>query len=77
LDLRERIIFLFAVLVGMRPGEIFALRWSRVAPDMVNIMERVYRGLPSDPKSERGKRWLGFPLIWQVILSNGVMLPST
>jgi|SRR5215469_7355471 len=61
LDLRERIIFLFAVLVGMRPGEIFALRWSRVAPDMVNIMERVYRGLPSDPKSERGKRLAAVP----------------
>jgi hypothetical protein len=26
LDLRERIVFLLAVLVGMRPGEIFALR---------------------------------------------------
>ena len=40
LDLRERIIFLLAVLVGMCPGEIFPLRWGRVGPDMVNIMER-------------------------------------
>jgi integrase len=61
LDLRERIVFLFAVLVGMRPGEIFALRWGRVGPDMVNIMERVYRRLPGDPKTERGKRVAAVP----------------
>ena len=30
LDLRERIIFRLALLVGMRPGEIVALRWGRV-----------------------------------------------
>jgi integrase len=61
LDLRERIVFLLAVLVGLRPGEIFALRWGRVGPDMVNVMERVYRRLPSDPKSERGKRLAAVP----------------
>jgi len=61
LDLRERVVFLFAVLVGMRPGEIFALRWGRVGPDMVNIMERVYRRLPSDPKTQRGKRVAAVP----------------
>ena len=61
LDLRERIVFLLAVLVGMRPGEIFALRWGRVGPDMVNILERVYRRLPSDPKTERGKRVAAVP----------------
>jgi integrase len=61
LDLRERVVFLFAVLVGMRPGEIFALRWGRVGPDVVNIMERVYRRLRSHPKSERGKRFAAVP----------------
>ena len=61
LDLRERMVFLFAVLVGMRPGEIFALRWGRVGPDVINIMERVYRRLPSHPKSERGKRLAAVP----------------
>lgn len=30
LDLRERVVFLLAGLVGMRPGEIFALRWGRL-----------------------------------------------
>jgi integrase len=61
LDLRERIVFLLAVLVGMRPGEIFALRWGRVGLDMVNILERVYRRLPSDPKTERGRRVAAVP----------------
>jgi integrase len=61
LDLRERIVFLLAVLVGMRPGEIFALRWGRIGSEMVEIMERVYRGLPDDPKTERGKREAALP----------------
>jgi integrase len=61
LDFRERIVFLFAALVGIRPGEIFALRWGRVGSDMVNIMEGVYRRLPSHPKSERGKRFAAVP----------------
>ena len=61
LDLRERVVFLLAGLVGMRPGEIFGLRWGRVGPDMVNIMERVYRRLPDDPKTHRGKREAAVP----------------
>ena len=61
LDLRERIVFLLAVLAGMRPGEIFALRWGRVDSKMVEVAERVYRGLPDDPKTERGKRRAAVP----------------
>lgn len=61
LDVRERIVFLLAVLVGLRPGEIFALRWSKVDEQMVEIAQRVYRGLPDDPKSERGKRQAALP----------------
>ena len=61
LDLRERIIFLLAVLVGMRPGEIFALRWEAVSSDRLLIFERVYRGQIDDPKSERGKREAALP----------------
>jgi integrase len=61
LDLRERIIFLLAVLVGMRPGEILALRWARVDSQMIEIAQRVSRGLPDDPKTERGKRQAALP----------------
>ena len=61
LDLRDRTVFLLAVLVGMRPGEIFALRWGRTNSEMVEVAERVYRGLPDDPKTERGKRQAALP----------------
>ena len=61
LDLRDRTVFLLAVLVGMRPGEIFALRWGRVDLQMIDIAERVYRGLPDDPKTERSKRRAALP----------------
>jgi len=61
LDLREKIIFLLAVLVGMRPGEILALRWGRIDSEMIDVAQRVYRGLPDDPKTERGKRQAALP----------------
>src|SRR5207302_10823579 len=61
LDLREKIIFLLAVLVGMRPGEILALRWGRIDSEMIEVAQRVYRGLPDDPKTERGKRQATLP----------------
>jgi len=61
LDLRERVIFLLAVLVGMRPGEILALRWGKVDPQMIEVAQRVYRGLPDDPKTDRGKRQAALP----------------
>ena len=61
LDLRDRTVFLLAVLVGMMPGEIFALRWGRVDLQMIDIAERVYRGLPDDPKTERSKRRAALP----------------
>ena len=61
LDLRDRIVFLLAVLVGMRPGEIFALRWGKVDSEMIDVAERVYRGLSDDPKTDRGKRLAALP----------------
>jgi len=61
LDLRERLIFLFAVLVGMRPGEILALRWGRIATQMVVVAERVYKGKCGDPKTKRSLREAAIP----------------
>lgn len=60
-DLRERVVFLLAVLVGMRPGEILALRWGRVSSEMIEVAERVYRGLLDDPKTDRGRREAALP----------------
>jgi hypothetical protein len=59
LALAEAASFLLAGLVGLRPGEICALRWGRVGPEMVNIMERVCRGLPGDPRNGVGQAGSG------------------
>ena len=44
LALRERLIVKFAVLGGMRPGEIFALRRGGVRATCAEVKERLYRG---------------------------------
>ncbi len=54
--LRERLIVKLAILGGMRPGEIFALRRGRVAENAVDVQERLYRGKLGTPKTRRSKR---------------------
>src|SRR5215813_7547629 len=44
LPLRERLIFKLATFGGMRPGEIFALKWKHFSGESANIQQRVYRG---------------------------------
>ncbi len=56
LDFRERLVAKLCVLGGMRPGEVFALRWSSVGAKFLEVRERVYEGVLDTPKSERGKR---------------------
>ena len=53
LNSREQLIVKFAVLAGMRPGEIFALRWGYVAETYVEVKQRVYEGVLDSPKSKR------------------------
>jgi hypothetical protein len=55
-DARERLIAKCCVLVGLRPGESFALRWGRVAERFLAVREGVYEGFLDTPKSECGKR---------------------
>ena len=50
LDVRERLIAALAVIAGMRPGEIFGLRWARLESEHADIRERVYRGDLDSPK---------------------------
>jgi integrase len=56
LDVRERLIAQLAVLAGMRPGEIFGLKWTRMEADYADIRQRVYRGDIDSPKSVRSVR---------------------
>jgi len=56
LAVRERLITSLAVLSGMRPGEIFGLKWRHLTPDGVVIEQRLYRGKLGTPKTERSVR---------------------
>ena len=56
LELRERVIGGFAILAGMRPGEIFALTRSRVEGEYADINQRIYRGEIDTPKTANSKR---------------------
>ena len=77
LDLRERIVFLFAALVGMRPvrsllsdggglGRTWSISWKGYTADCRVIL--------SQNEGSGSRRFL---LIWRMILRSGVMLPST
>jgi integrase len=56
LDLRERLVFKLAVLAGLRPGEIFALRRSRLTENSAHVQERIYRGRLDTPKTRKSVR---------------------
>ena len=56
LDMRERLIAKLAVLAGMRPGEIFALTWGRMATTHADIRQRVYRRKLDSPKTTNSTR---------------------
>ncbi len=56
LDVRERLIARLALIAGMRPGEIFGLKWARLEADYADIRQRVYRGDIDAPKSVRSVR---------------------
>ncbi len=56
LEIREQLIAKLALLAGMRPGEIFGLKWARLEADYADIRQRVYRGDIDSPKSVRSVR---------------------
>jgi integrase len=56
LELREQLIAKLAILGGLRPGEIFGLKWGHLAETHADIRQRVYRGVIDSPKSTRSIR---------------------
>jgi integrase len=56
LDQRERLIAKLAVLAGMRPGEIFGLRWPQLTATYADIRQRVYRNVVDTPKTDQSLR---------------------
>ncbi len=57
LERRERLIARLAIVGGMRPGEIFGLKWARLEAEYADIRQRVYRGDIDSPKSTHSVRW--------------------
>src|SRR5262249_24200861 len=64
LSLRDRLIVKLAVLGGMRPGEILALRWKSLTEDSADVRQRIYRGELDVPKTRKSSR--------KVALSDGL-----
>jgi len=56
LEQRERLIVKFAVLAGMRAGEIFGLTWGRLSETYAEVVQRVYRGIIDTPKTTQSVR---------------------
>jgi integrase len=56
LELRERLVVKLAILAGLRPGEIFGLKWGHLSGLHVDIRQRVYRGHIDTPKSSHSIR---------------------
>lgn len=65
LDTRERLIAKLALLAGMRPGEIFALKWNRLQSEHADMRQRIYQGDIDSPKLSYSVRWAA--------LSDGVL----
>lgn len=56
LPTRERLVVKFAVLAGLRPGEILALQWRHLLDTHADIRQRIYRGRIDTPKTRRSTR---------------------
>jgi len=60
LELRERLVSRLAIFAGMRPGEIFGLKWRHVSGQSAVIEQRLYRGKIDTPKTHRSVRTAAF-----------------
>lgn len=55
LDTREQLACMLATVAGMRPGEIFGLKWKHEKGDHIEIEQRIYRGKIDTPKNESAR----------------------
>lgn len=56
LEARGLAVCMLATIAGMRPGEIFALKWRHVETDHIEIEQRLYRGKIDSPKTYQSRR---------------------
>jgi integrase len=78
LEARERLIVRLAIFAGMRPGEIFGLKWRHIGEESVTIDQRLYRGKIGTPKTHRSVRTAAFTtMIISEIKEWRAVCPST
>jgi integrase len=70
LEPRELAICMLATVGGMRPGEIFGLKWRHVKPDHLEIEQRLYRGKIDSPKNARSERTVALSEGLQAAIAN-------
>lgn len=58
---RDRLIFLMAVVLGLRPGELFGLRWDDVAPGKLRVDETFGQSGLGTTKTKASKAWVALP----------------
>lgn len=75
---RERLILKFAILAGLRPGEIFGLKWGHIMATHVHIRQRIYRGEIDSPKTSNSirKAALAAGLLAEIEFWRGVSLDT-
>ena len=63
LESRERLLVELVAVVGLRPGEVAALKWQDIdfSAQSVTVRERVYRGKLNTPKTVNSSRAAGLP----------------
>ena len=63
LALRDRLLVELVAIVGLRPGEAVALRWTDVSftEESATVQQRVYRGKINTPKTSNSSRVAALP----------------
>lgn len=70
LEVRELLVCMLATIAGMRPGEIFGLKWRHERGDHIEIEQRVYRGQIDSPKTNRSVRSVALSQGLQSVVAN-------
>jgi integrase len=63
LELRDRLVVELVAIVGLRPGEAAAVRWTDInfREESVTVRQRVYRGKINTPKTANSSRVAALP----------------
>ncbi len=70
LEPRELVVCMLATVAGMRPSEIFGLKWGHVKPDHIEVEQRLYRGKIDSPKTDRSTRTVALSEGLQAAIAN-------